>query len=498
MTTATEPHRGGTLTMVLAVDMPGLDPIQFHGVQNWGEAMMVPAVYDALFHLDADGKVLPKIGLSLTSDDGGAAWTLKLRDGVRFSDGTPLDAEAVRFNWARLADPANNAPAAKTAGMIAAMEVVDPLTLRVTLDAPAPRWNLRVARNLASIGSPDAIRAAGEGFSMAPVGAGPFLLAEWVRGSHMRFTRNPGYWQAGKPYLEELVVITGMPDAATKLETMQSGRAQVCMQPLGPQLGPYRDNPDRYELLGMREAGGGIALALNHERAPFDDIRVRRALQLTLDTAAYVELCQLGDPAMAMTTIDRADTVYAHPDIRLPTPDFDRAQALIDEVIAETGRPVRFVIDTYTNEGHVREANACKILLERHLNGVEVEVVAGQGPEVLAKLRTGDYQAGNYALQWSEPTLDLPPAFGSTSPQNIMRYKSVAVDKALDRLGRLDDEAALVETHREVLRHVLDDVGVIWLCYKKSFHAVDKQRVGAWPLVYSLRPMIEDAWLRDA
>jgi peptide/nickel transport system substrate-binding protein len=484
------------MTMVLAVDMSGLDPIQFQGVQNWGEAMMVPAVYDALFYLDLEGGLHPKIARSLASEDSGKTWTLTLREGVRFSDGTALDAEAVRFNWARLADPANRAVAAKTAGMIQAMEVTGPLTLRVTLHEPAARWNLRVARNLSFIGSPTAIAAAGEGFSTAPVGAGPFLLADWTPGSHMRFVRNPDYWQAGKPYLDEVVVLTRMPEASAKLEAMMSGRAQGSIQPLGPQLGPYRDDPDRFELLGMQEPGGGIALALNHEAAPFNDIRVRRAVALGLSSAEYVELCQLGDPAMAMTSIDRPGSTYAAPDICLPTQDIAQAQALIDEVVAETGAPIRFTVDTFTNEGHIREANAVKIILERHLRDIEVTVEAHQAPELLGKYRSGDYQSGNYQLFWSDPTLDLPAAFTSTSPQNIMRYKSAAADAALERLAGLSDQGELIAAHHEVLRHVLDDVGLIWLCYKKSFHAIDKRRVGAWPLFYSLRPMIEDAWMR--
>jgi peptide/nickel transport system substrate-binding protein len=491
-------RRGGTLTAVLAVDMPGFDPIQLQGAQNWGEAFLVPAVYDALFYLDAANRLRPKIGRSLTSDDGGATWILTLRDGVRFADGTSLDAEAVRFNWARLADPANRASAAEAAGMIAAMEVIDPLTLRVRLHAPAPRWSFRAARSLSSIGSPAAIAAAGQAFSSQPVGAGPFRLVEWVRGDQMRFERNPGYWQAGKPYLDELVVITGLPDAASKFAAMQSGRAQVSMEPLGPNLAPYHAAPERFELLGMRPAGGGVAVNLNLSRPPFDDVRVRRALALAFDSAEYVELRGLGDPAMVMTTVDFPGTAYAAPDVRLPGRDLAQAQALIDEVVAETGQPIRFRMDTYTNEGHQREANCAKIIWEKHLRNVEVEVVPDQAPTVLAKYRSGDYQAGNYAFTWSDPTLDLAPILGSSSPQNVMRYKNPAVDAALERLAGLTDDEEIAETHREILRRLLEDWPIYWMSYKESFHAIDRQKVGAWPLYYSLRPMIEDAWLKDA
>jgi peptide/nickel transport system substrate-binding protein len=485
---AQEPRRGGVLTMVLAADPPGLDPVQLQGVQNWAEAVAVSCIYDQLFYPDPHGRPQPKIGVSLISADQGLTWTLTLREGVRFSDGAPLDAEAVRFNWARLADPANRAPSIAAAGLIAEMRAEGPLTLRITLRAPDPRFDRRVMRSLSAIASPAA---------SDPVGAGPFRLAEWTRGERMRFVRNPDYWQSGKPYLDEVVVLTGIPDAAAKFEAVASGRAQVSLEPAGAHLARYRAEPDRFSLLGTPQAGGGVALAMNLSRAPFDDMRVRQALSLVLDSAEFVDLAGLADPAMVMTTLDRAGTALAAPDIRLPPRDLASARALIDEATAERG-PVRFTLETFPNEGHLREANAIKALVERDLPGVEVRVAATPVPELMGRWRAGDFQATNYAIAWADPALDLAPAFASASPMNIMRYANAEADAALARLSGVTDPAAVVRAHHEVLRRVLADLPVIWLSHKEAFHAVDRRAVGAWPLVYSLRPMIEDVWLTGA
>ena len=99
------------------------------------------------------------------------------------------------------------------------------------------------------------------------------------------------------------------------------------------------------------------------------------------------------------------------------------------------------------------------------------------------------------AVRWSDPALDLPASFSSASPMNIMGYRNAEVDAALERLAGLTDAQEVAQVHREVLRQVLRDLPVIFLSHKEAFHIVDRQAVRDWKLFYSLRPLIEDAWL---
>src|SRR5262245_49492120 len=145
-------ERGGdqeSLTMVFSAEPAGLDPVMLQGVQNWAEAIGVSAVFDQLFYPCQGGGISPKIGSALSSLDGGRTWKLTLRSNVRFSDGTPFDSEAVRFNWLRIKS-ADLAPARPAAAMIERAVVVDPLTLHIELGASAPQWDLLVARSLSS------------------------------------------------------------------------------------------------------------------------------------------------------------------------------------------------------------------------------------------------------------------------------------------------------------------------------------------------------------
>jgi peptide/nickel transport system substrate-binding protein len=482
-----------TLTIILSADPPGLDTLQLQGVQNWAEAVAVSAVYDQLLFLDSNNIVRPKIATSLRWVDGGRTWMLTLRPDVRFSDRTPFDAAAVQFNWARLA-ASEGSPAGRHAALIETMDVVDPLTLRVRLRSPLSRWDLLVTRYLSSIGSPTAIARDPKGFAEAPVGAGPFRLVEWTRGSRMTFVRNEDYWQPGKPQLDEIMVLTGIADAAPKFAAMHSGRAQVALEPMGENIVRYRAEPDRFTLLTTPDSGGGVALMMNSARAPFDDVRVRRALALTLDSAAFVEAAGYGDPDAVMTTIDRPGTFYHDPEIRLPNRNIAAAQALIDAVVAERDGPIAVVLETFANEGHRKEALAIKAILEAKLKNVAVEVAVGSVAELVAKWRSGAYQASNYAVQWSEPALDLPPHFGSASPLNFTHYRNDDVDAALARLTAAADPAQMIEAHHQVLRRLLEDVPLIWLSYKSAYHVVDR-RVQGWELAYSLRPLLEEARL---
>src|SRR5262249_49495672 len=125
---------GGTITFLKGSDPLGYDPINLNAATG-ADAPTSYAVYGALVYSDpADGQVKPQMADSLTSTDA-VVWNLKLRPNVKFTDGTVYDANAVKFNWARLQDPNNHAQRASQANTIASMDVVDPLNLKITLKA---------------------------------------------------------------------------------------------------------------------------------------------------------------------------------------------------------------------------------------------------------------------------------------------------------------------------------------------------------------------------
>ncbi|OLT02045.1 hypothetical protein BJF90_04470 [Pseudonocardia sp. CNS-004] len=188
-----EPKRGGTLVMAMDRAIVGFDPT----VRNTNPAAL--AVYDSLLKLNHEGKPEPYMAKSMTSPDRGLTWVLELREGVEFSDGTPLDADAVIVNVQRHIDAAAS-PGHRFAEPIASMTAVDPLTVKFTLKEPFGPFPVAFASGFAYGGlgiivSPAALQQYGDDVAQHPVGAGPFVLTDWARDSHMNLRRNENYWQ---------------------------------------------------------------------------------------------------------------------------------------------------------------------------------------------------------------------------------------------------------------------------------------------------------------
>ena len=176
--------------------------------------------------LKPDGSAEPYMAESMDSPDGGQTWRLGLRDGVTFTDGTPLDAHAVIVNVQRHIDKVSS-PGHRFTEPIESMRAVDPLTVEFRLKSPFGLFPMAFAGSfttgsLGTIISPAALQQYGDQIANNPVGAGPFVLGNWTRDSRMVLTRNPNYWQEGMPYLDGLE-FRPLPDTETRYASIENG-----------------------------------------------------------------------------------------------------------------------------------------------------------------------------------------------------------------------------------------------------------------------------------
>lgn len=316
------------------------------------------AVYGDLFRLDEDGATYGLLADGIDATDP-SNWTIHLREGVEFTDGTPLDAAAVQFNWEWHAVPENSSIAASTAVSIASMEVVDPLTLEVELAAPDSAFDIAVATGpLNWIGSPSAMEADIQAFGRGPVAAGPFMVSDFVQDGAITLERNPNYFESGLPYLDELIYQPVGEFEQRRNAVPSSGHA----------VGEYRTAIERdgYEQLGLStvqaEANGGNALLLNTAVPPLDDVRVRQAIVQAVDIDALNEAVFNGLEEVAGGPFPEGSPYYDAEAAQLPY-DPEAAQALIDEYTAEVG-PIEFDItaiggsDSLTAEWIAQQLNA--------------------------------------------------------------------------------------------------------------------------------------------
>jgi peptide/nickel transport system substrate-binding protein len=491
---AAKPKSGGTMTILKSTESAlGQDPIAYLGHPSTAaHAGQDFAIYDYLFLLDATTlQLVPRLGLSLTSSSAGTIWTLKLRPNVSFSDGTKLDAEAVKFNWLRVADPVNKAPTASAASVIQTMDVIDPVTLRIALKTADPAWDLLVAGKLAWIGSPTAIKALGANYGKTPVGAGPFVLKEWIRDSQYTLVRNPSYWEKGRPYLDQLIFKV-IVDANSAYTTLKSGGANIDYV-YDPEVANLAKQ-DGYRLVPWIPNGGGQTITMNNTKAPFTDARVRKAIDLAIDRQQFVKTRRASSKDFLMTSVERPGTLYSDSKIAAPKYDLPAAQKLIDQVVAEQGgKPVTFTLNVFTT-GYLQSDGELVQAMLAKLKNVEVKLEPLAPTAGTPRFNAGDFQAFSLGSpRWVSPTSDLISNFSTGNSSNVSRYSNPKVDAIFTELKAETDQKKRVDLVHAAEKQILADSPVAWFTRIVHYQVIDKS-VRDYESFETI-PLLDRVWL---
>jgi peptide/nickel transport system substrate-binding protein len=459
-----KPVAGGSAVYINHTDALTLDPIDARLSPAHG-GNVLPPVYDQLIWIDDDGTVVPRLATSVTSGDG-KVWKIKLREGVKFSDGTGFDAEAVRFNWERFLDSANAAPNAGVAQSIDTIKVLDPLSLEVTLKETNRQWHAGLVSGLGFIGSPTAIQKLGDDFDKKPVGAGPFLLTELVSGDHITFKRNPNYWDAPRPYLDELVV-RPVADPQQRFDTFLSGQGDFVSTgnpvPYTAQLRSEGYSVEEPQLLG------GIGLVLNNGRAPFDDVRVRRAFLLATNVDDFVQKGTMGAAEPIKSLFPESSPLYTG--IARPATNIAEAQKLIDAYVAEKGGPV--TVNFSVSEAIRTWAEVFQQQWSA-LNNVKVNVDVAVGTEASRRLVAGEYDVTTNALMGKDPEPDFYDLLYSTSAYNRSKFSDPGVDSALVKGRGSDSVEERKAAYAMVEQRIWEQVPYIFLVRAGTSFSADK------------------------
>ncbi|MDP2625655.1 MAG: ABC transporter substrate-binding protein [Candidatus Rokubacteria bacterium] len=279
---AAAPKAGGTLVYATGTDALTLDP-QF--VTDVPTARAVMHIHETLVYQDDEGKIVPGLAESWSVSADKLTWTFKLRKGVRFHDGTPFNAQAVKHSLDRLLNPATGSPRRSTAQAIQESRVVDEHTVALATAKPfAPFLAQLTAYNLAIL-SPTAADKLGKDYASKPVGTGPFLLESWKPGDKLILARNPSYW-GQKPWLDR-VEFRVVPEDGTRVLQLLAGEVDIIASVPPIMLKRLAGAAD---VRVLRSAGyRTIYIGLNNKVKPFDDLRVRRAVAHAVNPQAIVQ-----------------------------------------------------------------------------------------------------------------------------------------------------------------------------------------------------------------
>jgi peptide/nickel transport system substrate-binding protein len=448
-----EPVRGGEATALYFSDIPVLDPIRFTGGAS-SDGHMGFAIFGALVGLDPaqDNTVVPILAESLQPDDTFTQWTLTLRPGVTFSDGTDYDAAAVQSHWNRVADPANRSAGAGLMASVTSSEVTDPLTLVISLRQPNAWFPNALSQtgSLNQIPSPTAI-ANGVDFSTEPVGAGPWLVDERVAGSSTTFVPNPDWQGSEGPYLDRFTIAV-VGDEQQRVDTFLTGDGDLFYTLLNDSVEQATD--DGAEVY-TAEINTGSVLLFNTAAPPFDDPRLRQAVALGVDRHALVDIAHPGDDVADDTV--RPDSPWAVSGDELPDYDPDAAQALFSEVAAERGASISITLGAYATPQNQTVAEFVQTSLNQ-FDGVDVELAVADTATAIGRILSGDYQMHTFGVPWTDPEPRLYTALRSGLFSNTSRYANSEVDAALDAARATDDVDVRREQNAIVQRHLAEDL----------------------------------------
>lgn len=380
-----KPQRGGTLTIATAHDITSFD--QF-SVNDNESIRVISQVIEGLYKTDADGKLVPWLATGDEVSADGLTHTLTLREGVKFSDGKPLTAADVKFSLEQARD-------SKEWGFahadLKSVKAQDDRTVVLRLAKPVASLHANLALFVSGIIPADYGGRSAKEFARSPIGTGPFVLERWDRGTRVTLARNPHYWQKGRPLLDG-VDIVGVPDDNSRITQLRGKQVDVAARPPWPQLDALDRTPGlSVETYALAQVD---SLNLNTKKAPFDDKRLREAVDLALDREGMVKASLSGRGEPARSFLAPSMPFYSPQ----PAPAREEALARAKQLVQEAGAPRQEIEVMFFNGNTV--ASTVGQILQENLKaiGLKVKLLPLDQAAVLERGSKGDYNAALSAL----------------------------------------------------------------------------------------------------
>jgi peptide/nickel transport system substrate-binding protein len=466
---AADPKPGGTLVIGLDQEPPTLDP---HASPSAVTFQVIGSVTESLLYMGRDGKIVPWLAESWSVGADGKSVTFKLRKDVKFHDGTPLNAAAVKFNFDRVVDPNFKAGGsrAQLAGY-AGSKVLDEHTVQVTFQSPYAPFVTYAAGGQLSLVSPKAVRESGDDVHTRPIGTGPFMVKEYVAKDRVTIVRYPGYtrkapWsdRAGPAHLDG-ITWKFIPEAGTRVTTLESGETQgIYLVP--PQALPRLERDSNYRVEKMPWPGAPRIWVLNVTRPPTDDVRVRQAINYAVDKDAFLATVYKGTGLKA--TAPLTAVMLDDPALRSAYPyNPGKAKELLgqagwqpgaDGIRQKGGQRLEVVLNAIEYGGG---ADPTAQLIQASLREVGMDV------KIKAQARPPFYE-DNYRCTTHGPVMFLraldPDALYSLFHSSLVGsnfnwscYKSAKADQLLEQGRTVSDPARRRGVYLELSRLLLDE-----------------------------------------
>lgn len=473
------------------VDFTTLDPLDTSDTLSGDIQRML---MDGLFGFDREMNVIPMLAESYEANEEATEYTFTLRQGITFSDGTPWNAEAAKANFDRWGDKSLGLKRTTLlCNILDSTEIVDEYTIKVTLTQSFGAFINTLAHPACVCMSPVQIAAGSEVCASAPVGTGQYTFVEWIAGDHLTVQLNPDWWGydadicGGEALVEadagfKSVTFRPVTESATRVAMIQSGDAQLIWPVPSESIDSLREDSSVY--LGAETGDVVRYLMMNNQKEPFNDVRVRQAINYAIDKNAYIAVVKDGNATVAQSVIGqnvqyfKANEPYEY--------DIEKAK----ELLAEAGYPDGFTTSImYANTtANQKQCEFLKQQLEQV--GIEVELNGMESAILNQKIQDVDVPGSEaevemYVIGWSTSTGDadwgIRPLLATESEPpmsyNICYYENEEVDNLLyEALGTSDSDKR-AEAYEKAQDIIWEESPLVCLAYDYNTWANSKNIV---------------------
>jgi peptide/nickel transport system substrate-binding protein len=455
------PVKGGSLTFGIDTEETGFNP----ATARWDEGGFLygRTVFDPIAIVNAAGGVEPYLAESITSNEDFTAFTITLRPGIVFHDGTPLDAAALHQNIENTAGGVLTGPAFAD---FSSATVTGPLAVTINMKAPwAPFPYYLAQAQTGYIAAPSMLNSPNGGTSN-PIGTGPFVFQDWVPNSHMTATRNPHYWRKGYPYLDSITYkpIINDDSRADALQTgeidiMHSNSPDNLLQFRGDKKYSYYDNSG--QIVGQPTVQ---CIMLNTVAEPFSNHTLRTAMAMCINRAQYAKVIDKGINTPMNGLFLPGSEYYT----KTAYPSYNPTQAakLVKQVQQQTGKSVSFSLNSTSDPETLSAAQFLQQAWQTAGMKVTINIIAQA--TIINDALAGTYQATlwrqfgavdpdlNY-VWWSTTTVNPP------LPLNMARNSDTRIQTALLAGRTSSEKASRIKAYQQVNQYLAQDIPYLWL-----------------------------------
>src|SRR6202163_4966391 len=450
-----------TLRIGLAEDPDILDPTM---ARTYVGRIVFASFCDKLFDIDEKLNIVPQLALSHETSADGKEVTIKLRPGVKFHDGEPLDAEAAKFSLDRHLTMQGSFRKPELVALDH-VEIVDPLTIKLVLKTPFSPLIAQLTDRAGMMVSPKAAKEAGDKFGQHPVCAGPYKFVERVQQDRIVFEKFADYWNKENVFIDRVVFLP-INDVTVRLANLKSGGLDLIERVLATDIKDVRAD-SRLKLSTALELGyRGLIINTGNDKnkGPLSQsAKVRQALDLSIDREAVNQVVFNGEFTPGNQWVSPQHPYYqkAFP---IPKRDIAKAKALLKE----SGATLPVSVDFMVPKGAENEAVAQVIQSMAAETGFDLKIRLIEFATSLKQAQAGEYQL--FLLGWSgriDPDGNSYIFLHTNAPQNESFYSNPEADKLLEDARLITDQAQRKAIYEKLTKIALNDHPIIYIYHRK-------------------------------